>query len=681
MTNSTPYTVGQRIVHPTFGVGLIVEVRHGRGSDVLEVVFGTELKRLSARLNWVLAGEGSGAAIAPTATAVGESDPAGDDETAVEDGENGHTGDLAALEVDGAPAGDGRTGGIWIANEGTTALLDRWQAGDHGDSRLFTAGYRAERLSAWAAADRLLSLDSLRGVERFPHQLRAALKVLRDLGGRALLADEVGLGKTIEAGIILKEYLLRGQIRTALVLTPASLCEQWAEELREKFELDFVVSRGAEGAWGAHPLVIASLETARHARHRGRVRRAGFDLVIVDEAHRLRNHLTLGWKFINELGARYLLLLTATPVQNDLRELYNLVTLLRPGAVGTFAQFRSEFMTAGDRLRPRNTDKLRSLLSSVMIRAQRAHTNLKFPRRNVKTITVDLSPPEASLYNDVSEFVIKTIESGNEDVARRWYFTLVVLQKEMGSSIAAARKTLEHLAGKAQTGLKTKALKALAERAAKIEETTKLRSLVKLLQSLDDKAIVFTQFRASQEEIAKALTEVGVSNEIFHGEQTWQEKEEALDRFRGPVQFLISTETGGEGRNLQFAHMVVNYDLPWNPMRVEQRIGRVHRLGQTSDVSIFNLVARDTIESYVMEILEKKIRLFELVVGEVEEILGHWEPEGSFEDEVFKIWVENKDERVRASKYAEFAARLAAARKRYQEEQELQKALLPEERS
>jgi SNF2 family DNA or RNA helicase len=673
MTTATTYQVGQRIVHPRFGVGLIVEVRHGRGSDVLEVVFGTELKRLSARMAWELAGEGADGATSPPATIPAPAQDGVEDES--EDG----AADTALDEAEDDAARAGMS--LWRPDAASASLVSRWAEGKVDAPDLFTAGYRAERLSAWAAADRLLSLDSLRGVERFPHQMRAALRVLRDLGGRALLADEVGLGKTIEAGIILKEYLLRGQIRTALVLTPASLCEQWAEELKEKFELEFVVSRGAEGAWGSHPLVIASLETARHARHRSRVRRVGFDLAIVDEAHRLRNHLTLGWKFINELGARYLLLLTATPVQNDLRELYNLVTLLRPGAVGTFAQFRAEFMTAGDRLKPRNTDKLRQLLASVMIRAQRAHTNLKFPKRNVQTITLDLSEEEAQLYADVSDFVIRTIEAGDQDVARRWYFTLVVLQKELGSSIAAARKTLAHLASKAQTGLETRALKALAERAQKLEDHTKVRALVKLLKSLDDKAIVFTQFRASQEEIAKALTAEGISNQVFHGEQTWQEKEEALDRFRGPIQFLVSTETGGEGRNLQFAHIVVNYDLPWNPMRVEQRIGRVHRLGQTSDVSIFNLVARDTIESYVLEILEKKIRLFELVVGEVEEILGHWEPEGSFEDEVFKIWIESKDEEQRSKKYADFAARLAAARKRYQEEQELQKALLPEERS
>ncbi len=673
MTTATSYRVGQRIVHPRFGVGLIVEVRHGRGSDVLEVVFGQELKRLSARLAWELAGEGAEEELAARS--------ADEAETESVDGAEGEADeDLGeAPETGGEENGEAR--GLWRTAPDGDALVARWAEGSASDPALFTAGYRAERLSAWAAADRLLSLDSLRGVERFPHQLKAALTVMKDLGGRALLADEVGLGKTIEAGIILKEYLLRGQIRTALVLTPASLCEQWAEELREKFELDFVVSRGAEGRWGDHPLVIASLETARHTRHRARVRRVGFDLVIVDEAHRLRNHLTLGWKFINELGARNLLLLTATPVQNDLRELYNLVTLLRPGAVGTFAQFRAEFMTAGDRLKPRNTDKLRALLASVMIRAQRANTQIKVPRRNVKTLTIDLSPSEAELYRDVSEFVIKTIESGDEDVARRWYFTLVVLQKELGSSIASAAKTLQHLAGKAGTGLSSKALKDLASRAVASGRSTKVDALVQLLGGLEDKAIVFTQFRASQDEIAAVLTEAGIPNEIFHGEQTWQEKEEALDRFRGPVPFLISTEAGGEGRNLQFAHIVVNYDLPWNPMRVEQRIGRVHRLGQTSDVSIFNLVARDTIESYVLEILEKKIRLFELVVGEVEEILGHWEPEGSFEDEIFKIWVQSKDEETRSKNYAEFAGRLAAARKRYQEEQELQKALLPAEKS
>ena len=145
-------------------------------------------------------------------------------------------------------------------------------------------------------------------------------------------------------------------------------------------------SRGPAGVWGRHPLVIASLETARHERHRRRVRGANYDLVVVDEAHRLRNHLTLGWKFVNDLNPRLLLLATATPVQNDLRELYNLATLVRPGTVGTFSQFRRNFLAGHDKRTPRNAPKLRSLLQSVMIRARRADTDIVFAPRRVETL-------------------------------------------------------------------------------------------------------------------------------------------------------------------------------------------------------------------------------------------------------------------------------------------------------
>ena len=656
------YCVGQRIKHPQFGEGLVVDVRHGRASDVIEVVFGTELKRLSGRVRWPLAED--------------EASPA---PASGEGAREAQTSGLARIEVPEEEPAAYPSRLLVEATPESRKLVERWLADDRISAELFEAGVRAERFSAWAAPDRLITIDSLRGVERFPHQHRAALRIMRDLGGRGLLADEVGLGKTIEAGIVLKEYLLRGLVRTVLVLVPASLVEQWHEELREKFELDFTVSRGAEGAWGQSNLIIASLETARHQRHRQRVRHANYDLVVVDEAHRLRNHLTLGWKFVNELGARYLLLLTATPVQNDLRELYNLVTLIRPGAVGTFAQFKREFMVSGDRLRPQNVEKLRELLSNVMVRSQRAQTHIKFPKRHVITIPVELEEPEADLYADVSDFVIRTIQSGDEKVRQQWYFTLVVLQKEMGSSTAAAAGTLRRLADRARPGLETSRLNDLAKRAEGIHESKKVKALVQLLKGLKEKAIVFTQFRGTQELLADALADAGLSAVLYHGEQDWQEKEEALETFRTKVPFLISTEAGGEGRNLQFCHHVVNYDLPWNPMRVEQRIGRVHRLGQTSDVYIHNLVARGTIESYVIEILEKKIQLFEMVVGEVEEILGHWNPEGSFEDEVFRIWLEGGDPSERQNRYTEFATRLSQARKRYLQEQELQKALLPTE--
>ena len=485
--------------------------------------------------------------------------------------------------------------------------------------------------------------------------------------------DEVGLGKTVEAGIVLKEYLLRGAVRTALILVPASLCEQWRAELWEKFELDFVVSRGPAGQWGRHPLVISSLETARHERHRRRVRGANYDMVVVDEAHRLRNHLTLGWKFINDLNPRYLLLCTATPVQNDLRELYNLVTLVRPGTVGTFSQFRRDFLSGHDKRTPRNTPRLRRLLQSVMIRTRRTDTQLTFAPRKVETLWIPQSVAERALYRQISEFVADAVHGDSGQPGKPHYFTLMVLQKEMGSSWAAACGTLVKLAAHPD-GLDPKHVKAFAERARVLsEDPSKLRTLLRSIDSLKgEKAIVFTQFRATQDAIVAALREAGRSTAVFHGEMGWREKEEALDRFRQHEQVLVSTEAGGEGRNLQFARNVINYDLPWNPMRLEQRIGRVHRLGQEHPVRVINLVARGTIEAYVLEILERKIRMFELVVGEMEDILGAWNTHGSFEDEVFRRWTESHSPRVRKKRFGELAQNLVTARKLYQQQRDSQ---------
>ena len=638
------YQVGQRLRHPQFGEGLVVEVHTDRGREVLEVVFDGQLRRLSAQRDWDLL-EGSAPVVADAVP--GQPTPP-----------------LAALGRHWHPQGE--------------ALLHRWREAVVDSSARFELRGGAERWAGWAGTDHLISLDSLRGVERFPHQIKACLKVMRDLNGRGILADEVGLGKTIEAGIIVKEYLLRGAVRTVLVLVPASLCEQWRAELWEKFELDFVVSRGPAGQWGRHPLVISSLETARHERHRRRVRGANYDLVVVDEAHRLRNHLTLGWKFINDLNPRYLLLLTATPVQNDMRELYNLATLVRPGTVGTFSQFRRDFLTGHDKRTPRNTPRLRGLLESVMIRTRRSDTNLTFAPRKVETLWVGQTPTERKLYRDVSDFVAESVSADVGQPGRPHYFTLIVLQKEMGSSWNAARSTLEKLA-RSPDGLDQKRLRALSARAAEASaEPSKVRSLLRCIGSLGgEKCIVFTQFRSTQDAIVAALRAIGTEPSVFHGELGWREKEEALEVFRTTSPVLVSTEAGGEGRNLQFCRIVINYDLPWNPMRLEQRIGRVHRLGQEHPVRVVNLAARGTIEAYVLEILDRKIRMFELVVGEMEEILGTWQPHGSFEDEVFKRWTESKDPRARRRRFAELALQLGLARRMYQEQKNRQQWLFP----
>ncbi len=640
------YQVGQRLHHPVFGEGLVVEVHTDRGREVLEVVFDGQLRRLSAAREWDIV-DGSQSFEPPQgASANGE----------------------PAVPAARAPGGPRR---LWHPQG--DRLLGHWLGNESEPQSSFDVRAQGEEWAGWASADRLLSLDSLRGVERFPHQVNACLRMLRDFGGRGIFADEVGLGKTVEAGIVLKEYLLRGAVRTVLVLVPASLCEQWRAELWEKFELDFVVSRGPAGQWGRHPLVISSLETARHERHRRRVRGANYDMVVVDEAHRLRNHLTLGWKFINDLNPRYLLLCTATPVQNDLRELYNLVTLVRPGTVGTFSQFRRDFLSAHDKRTPRNTPRLRRLLQSVMIRTRRTDTTLTFAPRRVETVWVPQSTAERALYRNVSEFVAEAVHGESGQPGKPHYFTLMVLQKEMGSSWAAACGTLLRLATHPD-GLDPKRVRAFADRARELsEDPSKLRTLLRSIEALKgEKAIIFTQFRATQESIVTALRAAGVSTVAFHGEMGWREKEQALEEFRLRDQVLVSTEAGGEGRNLQFARNVVNYDLPWNPMRLEQRIGRVHRLGQEHPVRVVNLVARGTIEAYVLEILERKIRMFELVVGEMEEILGAWNTHGSFEDEVFRRWTEARTPRLRKKRFTELAQHLVTARKLYQQQRDSQ---------
>jgi SNF2 family DNA or RNA helicase len=311
-----------------------------------------------------------------------------------------------------------------------------------------------------------------------------------------------------------------------------------------------------------------------------------------------------------------------------------------------------------------------------MIRTRRADTTLTFAPRSVETLWVPQSAGERQLYKQVSEFVADAVHADHGQPGRPHYFTLMVLQKEMGSSWASAQGTLEKLAAHPD-GLDPRRVRAFAERARGIaNDASKLRTLLKCIASLKgEKAIVFTQFRATQDAILESLRGEGVSTAEFHGEMNWREKEESLEHFRHQRQVLVSTEAGGEGRNLQFARIVINYDLPWNPMRLEQRIGRVHRLGQEHPVRVVNLVSRGTLEAYVLEILERKIRMFELVVGEMEEILGAWQMQGSFEDEVFRRWTESGSPGGRKGRFSELAQHLVTARKLYQQQRDNQSML------
>jgi len=541
--------------------------------------------------------------------------------------------------------------------------------GVHEEAHLWRLNLDANELSLMSGFDELLCLPLVRGVRKFDYQIATAFKVLRDLRGRALLADEVGLGKTIEAALILKEYVVRGLVRKALVLVPASLTVQWQEELREKFGLHFEIMDEIED-WERHPFVIASLDTAKRDVNREVIERLYYDLVIVDEAHKLRHRNTKNWKFVSAIRRKYILMLTATPVQNDLEELFNLVTLLKPGQLKTWGAFRKEFFEAGDRRTPANAPELRQLLLEVMIRNRRGEA-ITLPPRRVDAVEVSLAPDERDLYTGVTKFI------------RRWYanspnanrLSLMVLQREIGSSPAAATETLRRLREGSNFSWEERAeLDQLYQRAAAIRDSERAKRLVELVDKVPDKVIVFTQYYRTMLWLAGRLRARGFSIATFHGGMNPMEKETAVRDFRASSQVFLSTEAGGEGRNLQFAHRLVNFDLPWNPLRLEQRIGRIHRIGQTREVHVVNLWAKDTIEEYVLELLDKKIHMFELVVGELDMVLGNLDEHKSFDALLMEVWT-IEDEVRRRQELEKLGASLLAARTEYERTKDLEDRL------
>jgi len=548
-------------------------------------------------------------------------------------------------------------------------VLAKVHDGVHEDAQLWRLNLEANELSLVSGFDELLCLPLVRGVRKFDYQIATAFKVLRDLRGRALLADEVGLGKTIEACLILKEYVIRGLVRKALVLVPASLTVQWQEELREKFGLHFEIMDEIED-WERHPFVIASLDTAKRDVNREIIEKLYYDLVIVDEAHKLRHRTTKNWKFVSAIRRKYILMLTATPVQNDLEELFNLVTLLKPGQLMTWGAYRKEFFEGGDRRTPANTAELRQLLLEVMIRNRRGEA-ITLPPRRVDSVEVPLARDERDLYTGVTKFI------------RRWYadapvgnrLSLMVLQREIGSSPAAAAETLRRLRESPNFSWEERAeLDQLYQRSAAIRDSERGKRLLELVKKVPDKVIVFTQYYRTLLWLEGKLKGHGLSLSTFHGGMNPMEKEEAVRDFRNKSQVFLSTEAGGEGRNLQFAHRLVNFDLPWNPLRLEQRIGRIHRIGQTREVHVVNLWARDTIEEYVLELLDKKIHMFELVIGELDMVLGNLDEHKSFDELLMEVWT-IEDEAQRRQKLEKLGESLVSARTEYEKTKDLEDRL------
>lgn len=533
----------------------------------------------------------------------------------------------------------------------------------------------AQALTVWSRPgfDTLVVLDRV-NIEPFEHQLATVRTVLRRMRGRAILADEVGLGKTIEAALVLSELRARGLARRALVVAPAGLVGQWQEELDRKFGLPSAVVTGtssrslAEQAGGLpdggeQPVLLASLAAARRDPLRSHLVAQEWDVVIIDEAHRVRNPRSASGRLARDLRARHLLLLTATPVENRLDDLFQLVSLVAPGLLGTAAEFRRRHggtaarNANGDGGPPvagvRDVERLQARTREVMVRHRRSEVALILPPRLAETVKVHLTGPEAQLYADVAA----RLRAQGRGASPSRLMSLRSLARAAGSSPAALTPALTRAGWD-----------DLAARAAGITRSRKEEVLLERVQGhlgRGEKVIVFTAFTATLEHVASSLETAGFEIARYHGRLSRTGKDDAVRRFAGDVPVLVSTEAAGEGRNLQFCHAMVNMDLPWNPMQIEQRIGRLHRIGQRDDVVITNVLGAGTIEERVLGVLESKINLFELVVGELDMILGRVEEDFDFEAGIFDAYVDSDDDRQFDLRLAEIGDDLARARTQY----------------
>jgi SNF2 family DNA or RNA helicase len=501
----------------------------------------------------------------------------------------------------------------------------------------YQLAYEAEQAALIQSFEELQCMRHLPKLQPLPHQLDAAKKVLHHMRGRAILADEVGLGKTIEAGLILKEYLIRGLVKKVLILVPASLVLQWVRELNTKFGISAAAQKKAH-MWESCDVIVASMDTAKRDPHRDIVLGLDYDMLIIDEAHKLKNKKTTNYQFVNRLRKKYCLLLTATPVQNDLGELYNLITLLKPGQLGGQGSFLANYVA--DKRIPKNEGVLQAELQKVMIRNRRSDGGVQFTKRHVQNVLLTLSDEEQKLYDGVTRFVKQRYEEAGGDIGN--VLALLTLQREVCSSRDAVFITLVNLFKKTAEDSPIRAkIWELVELIRGIKANTKAEKAMELIQGIDSKVIIFTEYRASQEYLLNYLKEHNIRAVPYRGGMNRGKKDWMMDLFRNRAQVMVATEAGGEGINLQFCHHIINFDLPWNPMRIEQRIGRVHRLGQTEDVKIYNLSTRGTIEEHILGLLHEKINMFELVIGELDVIV---EKGDALETSLAKIVLEARDD-------------------------------------
>jgi len=530
--------------------------------------------------------------------------------------------------------------------------------------------------------NKILSLSNSR-TRILAHQVESTHRVLSALNQRFLIADEVGLGKTIEAGLIIKELEYRYRYRRMLIVCPASLMCQWQSEMQSKFNDRFVImdrkelkrtsrERRAGSAWDAHDKIICSLDFVKNRRYLKELQNVSWDAVIFDEAHRLRRdskRATLAYEAAQVIAERTkaLLLLTATPFRGVLEELYYLIALLDPNILGPFQSYYYDYCIENADL-----STLRGKIAPVLIRRTKQEVG-GFTRRCARTVRFELYPDERELYDATTLYVAEEFNRAMQSENRAVGFVMTIFQKlldssshALGCALERRMRRLRELADKvelshrldrdaalgdpdlidcaeevddlvcmtsrttvAEMRLEADTLERLVALSRAIAVNKKAEKLAGLIRSLRKKGfrkfLIFTQFRTTQDYLAEFLKAYDV--ELFHGSLSRDEKERAMARFRDEAEILICTEAGGEGRNMQFCNILVNYDLPWSPLKIEQRIGRLHRFGQADDVYIYNFSTKNTVAERVLEILERKLRLFEESIGAPDVLLGQIEDE------------------------------------------------------
>lgn len=562
-------------------------------------------------------------------------------------------------------------------------------------------------------------------VEPKPHQIDAALFALKTpfLPG-VILADEVGLGKTIEAGIVIAQFWAERRRKT-LIIAPSSLRQQWRQELHEKFfipsELLDAKNHDALLASREARVLICSYEYA--AQHRDRLMR-GWDLIIADEAHRLRSFWNGKSKTADAISTIFAkatksVLLTATPLQNRLEELYGLVSVFAPDYFHSLAAFKARYIGQRDLIGDDDLVQRVAVLSKRTLRRD-VDKYVRFTERMPITIEFDPSQEEKDLYDLVNEYLQRDELFAFADSQR--HLSSLIIRKRLGSSTYAVASTLEKIADRLESELnkgqrrsrrgalvvdedftsdeleeadrlasdtaahpgevltqkmknEVDDLRAFADLARSITINQKaLRLEDALVQGFErlrevrapEKAIIFTDSTTTQDYLAGVLKHTswgdglvlfnGANNspeataiykawladnsdsDIVTGNPAADRRKALVDYFKNHGTIMIATEAAAEGINLQFCSMLVNYDLPWNPQRVEQRIGRVHRFGQRHNVVVVNFANKGNIaERRILELLSEKFHLFENVFGASDQVLGAIEDGLNFEKRITSI--------------------------------------------